>query len=139
MKEAGVHSAHAFKYKKPDVLYINFSSPDYNYQITANHFYMKDYINAFRNIFNYKDEATLKEFWNFFMVNIIMNVILRLLVKRNVLPEYLHNSYAIIVLLALIAVGFRRLKNAGYSGWLFLIPVVNLFFALLPQKEIKES
>ena len=43
---------------------------------------MKDYINAFKNIFNYKDESTLKEFWNFFIINLIVNVIIRFLVKR---------------------------------------------------------
>ena len=100
---------------------------------------MKDYINAFKNIFNYKDEATVKEFWNYFFVNIIINVIVRLLVKKFSLPEYLYNIYTVIVLLALISIGFRRLKNAGYSGWLFLIPIVNLILALLPQKEGEKS
>jgi len=100
---------------------------------------MKDYINAFKNIFNYKDEATLKEFWNFYFFTFLLNVIIRFLDKRFPLPEYLYIPYVIIVILALISVGFRRLKNAGYSGWLFLIPIVNLILALMPQKEVKES
>jgi uncharacterized membrane protein YhaH (DUF805 family) len=100
---------------------------------------MKDYINAFKNIFNYRDEATLKEFWNFFIFYFLFNIIIRFIVKRFSMPEYIHNTYIVIVSLALISIGFRRLKNAGYSGWLFLIPIVNLILALLPEKEIKES
>jgi uncharacterized membrane protein YhaH (DUF805 family) len=100
---------------------------------------MKDYINAFKNIFNYKDESTLKEFWNFFIINLIVNVIIRFSVKRFSLPEYLHNIYSVIILFTLISIGYRRLKNAGYSGWLFLIPILNLILALFPQKETKES
>jgi uncharacterized membrane protein YhaH (DUF805 family) len=100
---------------------------------------MKDYINAFKNIFNYKDESTLKEFWNFFIINLIVNVIIRFLVKKFSLSEYLHNIYSVIILFTLISIGYRRLKNAGYSGWLFLIPILNLILALFPQKETKES
>ena len=100
---------------------------------------MKDYLNAFKNIFNYKDEATLKEFWNFFIFNFFFNIIFKLLDKRFSQSEYLYDTYIVIVTLALVAVGYRRLKNAGYSGWLFLIPFVNLILALRPQKQVKVS
>ena len=96
---------------------------------------MKDYIIAFKNIFNYKDEATIKEFWNFFVFNIIMNIVIRNLVKYLNIPEMAHNVYIIIVTLTLFSIGFRRLKNAGYSGFLFFIPFLNLVFALLPEKK----
>lgn len=100
---------------------------------------MKDYLNAFKNIFNYKDEATLKEFWNFFIFNWFFNIIIRLLAKRFSQSEYLYDTYIVIVTLTLVSVGFRRLKNAGISGWLFLIPFVNLILALRPQKQVKVS
>mgnify|MGYP006174652545 CR=1 FL=1 len=53
---------------------------------------MKDYLNAFKNIFNYKDEATLKEFWNFFIFNWFFNIIIRLLAKRFSQSEYLYDT-----------------------------------------------
>ena len=49
------------------------------------------------------------------------------------------NKYIVILTLALVSLGFRRLKNAGYSGWLFLIPFVNLILALSPKKQVKLS
>jgi uncharacterized membrane protein YhaH (DUF805 family) len=35
-----------------------------------------------------------------------------------------------------ITLGFRRLNDAKFSKWLFLIPVVNLILAAFPSKEI---
>ena len=89
----------------------------------------------------------LKEFWNFFIFNFFFNIIFKLLDKRfsqseylyDAYSEYLYDTYIVIVTLALVAVGYRRLKNAGYSGWLFLIPFVNLILALRPQKQVKVS
>jgi uncharacterized membrane protein YhaH (DUF805 family) len=96
---------------------------------------MKDYLKAFAKIFNYRDEATISEFWNFFVINIIVNVMIRLLVRKFSIPELYHNIYIVIATLTLLSIGFRRLKNAGYSGWLFLIPIANLFLATYPEKK----
>lgn len=97
---------------------------------------MKDYFNAFRKIFEYNDETSVSEFWNFFVVNLIVNVIIRLLVRKFSIPEIYYNIYIVIATLTLFSIGFRRLRNAGYSGWLFLIPIVNLFLASYPEKKV---
>lgn len=99
---------------------------------------MIDYINAFRNILDFNGNSTRKEFWNFFFINMLVNIIVRLAVKYFSIPDYFYNVYIVITLLAFIAIGFRRLNNAGKTRWLFLIPIVNLIFALLPEKEFKE-
>jgi uncharacterized membrane protein YhaH (DUF805 family) len=96
---------------------------------------MKNYFNAFARMFNYTDEASLTEFWSFFIINMMMNIIIRIVVRLFDLHVYFHNAYIVIAILALVAIGFRRLKNAGYSGWLFLIPIVNLVLALAPEKK----
>ena len=99
---------------------------------------MKYYFLAFKNIFNFKGEATLKEFWSFFIINLIVSIIVAIIFNKLLVPNYVLTIYRVICVLALIAVGFRRLKNAGMSGWLFLIPLVNLIFASLPEKNLKE-
>jgi len=100
---------------------------------------MKDYIKAFKNIFNYRGEATIKEFWNFFIINIIVSILILILSKKILSTELPSNIYRCFSIFPLYSLGFRRLREAGYSGWLFLIPVVNLVFASLPSKEIKDS
>ena len=97
---------------------------------------MKDYINAFTKIFNYNETTSIKQFWNFFIINIVVNVIIKILVRKFSIPEIYHNIYIVIATLTLFSIGFRRLKNAGYSGWLFLIPIANLFLASYPEKKI---
>lgn len=97
---------------------------------------MRNYFLAFKNIFNYRDGATLSEFWNFFITNIIVSVILLLSFKKLGFPDYVFTIYKTISIMTLVSLGFRRLKNAGLSGWLFLIPIVNLFLASLPEKKV---
>lgn len=96
---------------------------------------MKNYFLAFRNIFNFKGESTINEFWSFFIINIIVSVVISILLKKLSLHEYVYSGYRLITVITLISLGFRRLKNAGYSGWLFLIPVANLVLASLPEKS----
>ncbi|WP_394759357.1 DUF805 domain-containing protein [Flavobacterium sp.] len=99
---------------------------------------MKYYFLAFKNIFNFKDEANLKEFWFFFIINILISGVVAYICKKLALPDYVFTIYRTVMILVLVSVGFRRLKNAGYSGWLFLIPIINLVFASMPQKEVKK-
>lgn len=96
---------------------------------------MKNYLLAFKNIFNYSGEATLNEFWTFFGINFIVNIIVTIICKKLNLDDYVYKTYRIISIFAFVSIGFRRLKNAGLSGWLFLIPLANLLFASYPEKK----
>ena len=100
---------------------------------------MKYYFLAFRNIFNFKKEATLNEFWYFFIINLLVSFIVAFLISK-VFPNdrYLLSIYRVIDVFIIFSVGYRRVKNTGFSGWLFLIPFVNLIFASLPEKEVKK-
>lgn len=98
---------------------------------------MKDYINAYKNILNFNGSTSLKEFWNFFFINLAVNVLVKIIVKKTDIPYLIEDIYIAIVLIVFISIGFRRLKNAGVSRWLFLIPILNLFLAMLPEKKYK--
>lgn len=98
---------------------------------------MKDYINAYKNILNFNGSTSLKEFWNFFFINLAVNVLVKIIVKKTDIPYLIEDIYIAIVLIVFISIGFRRLKNAGVSRWLFLIPILNLFLAMLPEKKHK--
>lgn len=97
---------------------------------------MKYYFLAFKNIFNFKNEATLIEFWYFFIINLFVSFIFGFLISK-VFPNdrFLLSIYRVIDVFIIFSVGFRRVKNAGFSGWIFLIPFVNLIFASLPEKK----
>ena len=98
--------------------------------------FMKNYLLAFKNMFNFKDQATLSEFWSFFIINIIVSFFFTIAVEKIFPNErYILLTYRIITIFTLFSVGFRRVKNTGLSGWLFLIPIANLILAFLPEKE----
>jgi len=97
---------------------------------------MKYYFLALKNMFNFKNEATLSEFWSFFFINLLVTAIVSFLITKFFPNDrYLLSIYRVIDVYILFSVGFKRVKNAGYSGWLFLIPFVNLIFAGLPEKK----
>lgn len=98
---------------------------------------MKDYINAYKNILNFNGSTSLKEFWNFFFINLAVNVLVKIIVKKTDIPYLIEDIYIAIVLIVFISIGFRRLKNAGGFPMAFLIPILNLFLAMLPEKKYK--
>jgi len=100
---------------------------------------MKYYILAFKNIFNFKSESTIIEFWSFFIVNAIVSFLFTVIIKILLEDTIILPLYRIITFLVLFSIGFRRLKNAGFNGWLFIIPIVNLILAFFPEKRVKKS
>jgi|NorSeaMetagenome_1021524.scaffolds.fasta_scaffold01721_6 uncharacterized membrane protein YhaH (DUF805 family) len=100
---------------------------------------MKYYLLAFKNIFNFKSESTIIEFWSFFIVNAIVSFLFTVIIKILLEDTIILPLYRIITFLVLFSIGFRRLKNAGFNGWLFIIPIVNLILAFFPEKRVKKS
>jgi len=96
---------------------------------------MKNYLLAFKNILNFKGEASNSEFWNYFIINILVSVLITYPLMKLDIYDYVYPVYSTITTITLVSLGFRRLKNAGFSGWFFLIPFANLILASLPEKE----
>ena len=96
---------------------------------------MKYYFEAFRKIFDFNGQATINQFWTFFFINIVASTVILIISKLVLKTELPATIYRYFSILPLLAIGFRRMIDAGYSRWLFLIPIVNLVFAMLPSKE----
>ncbi|MGY5355587.1 DUF805 domain-containing protein [Wenyingzhuangia sp. IMCC45467] len=98
---------------------------------------IKYYITPFKKMFDFKGTATLKEFWFFYGINVLIYLLLLFLKKPLGFLINIHKVYMLLVALPHIAIGFRRLRDAGISSWLFLIPSVNLILAGLPSEKKK--
>lgn len=94
-----------------------------------------NFLLAFKRVFDFKGESSILEFWSFFLLNILFGSVLLIFFKTVFDTELPAKIYRYVSLLPLYACGFRRLRNAGISPWLFLIPLVNLFLAGLPEKN----
>lgn len=89
---------------------------------------MNEYTYAWSQYAVFSGRATKKEYWMFFLVNLIISVILSILAQVSDLVAILSLLYNLAVFLPSLAVGVRRMHDAGHSGWWMLAPLINLFF-----------
>ena len=74
--------------------------------------------------------ARRKEYWMFFLFNVIIAVVLGVI--GGLLGDnrgLLANIYSLAVLVPGVAVAIRRMHDIGKSGWFMLIPIYNLILA----------
>lgn len=91
---------------------------------------MNWYLKVLKNYFNFSGRARRKEYWMFFLFQLIFAIVA--IVIDNVLglaikdvgygPVYL--LYALATLIPGLAVTIRRLHDIGKSGWYFLLGLI---------------
>jgi uncharacterized membrane protein YhaH (DUF805 family) len=96
---------------------------------------MNWYLGPIRKYATFSGRASRKEYWMFFLWNIIIAVVLGFIAGAAGLissdgTNWLVTVYQIFILIPSIAVGVRRMHDAGHSGWWLLLPLVNLIFAV---------
>lgn len=95
---------------------------------------MKYFITPFKKVFDFNGKSTIKEFWYFVLINVVIHFIIGL-IESLINVEYIGEIVRIIVLLPFISLGFRRLNEVGINKFLFLIPFVNFILASLSPKQ----
>ena len=102
-------------------------------------FYFKKVV--FKNYNNFNGRARRKEFWMFFVVNVIVTTILSM-IGGAISPSFgntLTGIWSLAILVPNLALSVRRLHDIGKSGkllLLLLIPLVGLIILLvLAAKE----
>ncbi|WP_459640966.1 DUF805 domain-containing protein [Flavobacterium sp. CGRL2] len=81
-----------------------------------------------QNYANFKGRARRKEYWMFFLVNIIIASILGFvtgLISENL--KIIGNIYSLAVLVPGIAVAVRRVQDVDKEWWNILIPFYNIY------------
>jgi len=86
---------------------------------------------VFENYANFEGRARRKEYWMFFLANIIISFVLGFimgLIFAFISPSLapLANIYSLAVFVPSIAVAIRRMHDIGKSGWYILIPIYNI-------------
>jgi uncharacterized membrane protein YhaH (DUF805 family) len=95
---------------------------------------MKYLITPFKRVFDFKGTSNIKEFWYFVLITTLIHIFIGL-IKSSLDMYYLGDIIRVITLLPFIALGFRRLNEAGINKFLFLIPLVNLILASMEKVE----
>ena len=93
------------------------------------------YIQVLKKYAVFSGRARRKEYWMFFLFNILIAVALGIVEGiLGIAPEsdesVLVTIYQLGILIPAIAVGVRRMHDTDHSGWWLLLPIVNLVFAV---------
>ena len=92
---------------------------------------MEWYLKVLREYVGFSGRARRKEYWMFFLFNMIASLILSVVEYYAGLPSFLSGLYSLAVLLPSLAVTFRRLHDTGRSGAWILIALIPLVGAII--------
>ena len=92
---------------------------------------MNYYFEALKKYAMFSGRARRKEYWMFFLFNIVILIALSLvgsalLLNGSKIVFSIYNIYSVAVLIPSLAVGFRRMHDVNKSGWYIFIPIYNL-------------
>ncbi len=97
---------------------------------------MNWYIKVLKNYVTFDGRARRKEYWLFFLINLIISIILSV-VDSSIAGSgasnigILSTIYSLAVFLPGVAVSIRRLHDTGRTGWWLLIALIPLIGAIV--------
>ena len=94
---------------------------------------MNWYLKVLKQYSDYSGRARRKEYWMFFLFNMIFAIcaavldnVLGLTFKQGIPYGFLYLIYALFMFIPGLAVAVRRLHDVGKSGWWYFIALVPL-------------
>lgn len=108
----------------------------YDIAVLINIIAMHYYIDVLKKYTVFAGRAARKEYWMFFLFNVIAIAILSVIDNAAGLADesgsgVLSSIYSLAVFLPSLAVGARRLHDIGKSGWLLLLGLIPLLGAVI--------
>jgi uncharacterized membrane protein YhaH (DUF805 family) len=93
---------------------------------------MEWYLKVIRNYVGFQGRARRKEYWMFFLFNVIIAFVIGFVEGLLNLPQVLSTLYSLAIFLPSLAVGVRRLHDTGRSGlWLLIVFIPLIGFIIL--------
>jgi uncharacterized membrane protein YhaH (DUF805 family) len=98
---------------------------------------MNWYLNVLKKYAVFSGRARRKEYWMFFLFNLIIGIILLAIdkmtgsINETTGMGILETIYSLAVLIPAIAVAVRRLHDTDRSGWWLLIALIPLIGAII--------
>lgn len=95
---------------------------------------MNWYLQPWRQYATFTGRAGRKEFWIFYLANLVLGVILAKIGQHDGQPGVIGVAFYLAILLPSLAVTARRLHDIGRSGWwqlLSLVPVIGSIAVLV--------
>ena len=98
---------------------------------------MNWYLKVISQYADFSGRARRKEYWMFFLFNMIFAYGLQILAFAAEVPALLFAAviYTFAVLIPSLAVGVRRMHDVGKSGWYILIPIYSFVLAVTEGEQ----
>ncbi len=93
--------------------------------LTQNLYFMNWYLKALKNYAGFEGRSRRKEYWMFFLFNMLITYGLLILATVTELPVLMFAGvlYVFGTLIPGIALAVRRMHDVGKSGWFILVPI----------------
>ncbi len=95
---------------------------------------MNWYIEVLKNYAVFNGRARRKEYWMFFLFNVIIAIglgVISVIPKVGSLGSVIANIYCLATLIPGIAVAIRRMHDTGRSGWWLLMGLIPFVGAIV--------
>ncbi len=92
---------------------------------------MNEYIAVVRKYAQFSGRSTRREYWTFFLINVLISIFLSFLAAMNKNASILGSLYSLVLLVPGIAVSVRRLHDTNRSGWWGLISLIPLIGTII--------
>jgi uncharacterized membrane protein YhaH (DUF805 family) len=91
---------------------------------------MNYYTDAFKKYAVFTGRASRKQYWMFFLFNLIAYIILSI-ISRIIGTSFLSYIYVLALIIPNLAISVRRLHDTDRSGWWLLIDFIPLVGAII--------
>lgn len=97
---------------------------------------LESFKRMFKNALNFKDRTSRKDFWNAFLMTIIIGFILGLIsgFLGKTISIIVNVLFYLVLIIPTMSMDVRRLHDSNKSGWYLLmelIPIVGWIFVLV--------
>jgi uncharacterized membrane protein YhaH (DUF805 family) len=96
---------------------------------------IENYINVLKKYVDFTGRARRREYWLFFLANLIIGFVLGFVLGIADVPaeslSWILSVYQLAVFLPSLFVGVRRLHDTGRSGWWLLIALIPVIGAII--------
>ena len=101
---------------------------------------MNFYVDAWKKFADFGGRSRRKEFWMFWLINMVINWVLTLLTaKLGIVGTIFTGVFGLAILVPSLAVAIRRMHDIGKSGWwicINFIPIIGtIWYIILAAKD----